>query len=191
MTMRKLLALSLAAVMALSLAACGSDSSDDQSSQSRDDESELSASQGDGGSSSDGDSSSDDGSSSDGDSSSDVPDLGNMGDCVEAAAAFAQVTLIPLGLTFGATEEDLAELQDSLDELDASIPDEVKDDYEVLRDAYAEFGEVMSGVDFTDPGAMLDPDTADAMEEAGALLETPEVQEATDNIDAYFSENCG
>ena len=189
---RKLLALLLAAAMAMSLAACSSDSSDDEASGSLEDESEISATQGDGDSSSDdGDSSSDDGdSSSDDGSSDDIPDLGSLDECFEASMAFASITLIPLGLSFGATDEDLEELQDSLEELDASIPEEVSEDFEVIKEAYQEFGEAMSEVDFTDPQALLDEDISQQMEDASALIETPEVEEATANIEAYFEENC-
>ena len=109
----------------------------------------------------------------------------------EASAAFLQLTLIPAGLMLGGSDEDLAELEASLDELGASIPSEIEGDFEVVRDAYTEFAEGMSGIDFSDPSTFLDESVSGQMEEASAALETPEVEEAMANIEAYFDELCG
>ena len=121
-----------------------------------------------------------------------MPDLGNLGDCVEASAAFIQITLLPVGAAMGLSEAEAAELETTFDELDASIPDEVQGDYEVMRDAYLEFAEAMGGINLAeDPTALLDEDVAAQMEEATAALEEPEVVEAQENIQAYFDELCG
>ena len=184
----KPLAVLFASLLLFGAAACSSDSDDETST-------EDASAQDDGATSGDDSSSSGDDSSSSGDDSSssdDIPDLGNLDDCLEASAAFLQITLIPLGAAFGGSEEDMAELEQSLEELDASIPDEVSDDYQIVREAYADYAEAMGGLDLSgDPTALLDPDVADQLEEASAALEDPEVVEAQENIQAYFEELCG
>ena len=191
----KPLAVLFASLLLFGAAACSSDSDDETSTEDASAQDDGATSGDDSSSSGDDSSSSGDDSSSSGDDSSssdDIPDLGNLDDCLEASAAFLQITLIPLGAAFGGSEEDMAELEQSLEELDASIPDEVSDDYQIVREAYADYAEAMGGLDLSgDPTALLDPDVADQLEEASAALEDPEVVEAQENIQAYFEELCG
>ena len=85
------------------------------------------------------------------------------------------------------TEEQMAEYEKSMEELGASVPDDLKDDLEVVTTAYntyfKEVGSVLKDGDFLS--------SADELEAAGKALEAPEVEEANANIEAYLNENCG
>ena len=192
---RKLLALLMALAVLTAAAACSSDSGDESSDGGGSaGDSELEADRGDGSSSDDDTSSDDDSLDDDGSSSDDVPGLGDIDDfeaCIEASAAYFNIVLLPMSLSMGASEEDIAELESELDELGADIPSELEDDFEVMADAFSEYAEALKDLDLTDPSAFLDESVMEDFENATAALETDEVAEAQENIEAYFEANCG
>jgi hypothetical protein len=64
-------------------------------------------------------------------------------------------------------------------------PDEIKGDLTVLRETYEELGTLVEehgGL----AAAMSDPEVQAEFEE----LDTPEVEQASDNVEAWISENC-
>ena len=124
--------------------------------------------------------------------SNDVQDMSDAmdalgGDCMQAGLAYFALSMQALGASFGATESDLQEMQDSVDELKAEIPSEIKDDFQVYADALAEYANNMKEIDMND---LLDPSTQQKAEEAAAVLDTPEVTKAQENIEKYFDETC-
>ena len=83
----------------------------------------------------------------------DIPNLGNMEECLGVAAAYSQMLLAPsAALGGGLTEEQMAEYEKSMEELGASVPDDLKDDLEVVTTAYntyfKEVGSVLKDGDF-------------------------------------------
>ena len=112
----------------------------------------------------------------------DLGDLGDLGDvlggeCLEFAVAYASLGLAILG---AADESAAEELSATLDELDASVPEEVQDDWEVVRGAYEDWAEAIS-----ENGILSDEAT-----EASEALSEGDVAEAQANIDAYLEEAC-
>jgi hypothetical protein len=121
----------------------------------------------------------------------DVPgrsNLGNLEDCAEAARAFAGVVAAPFTFLSGqATDEQIAEWEDQVEELKGNVPDDLADDYQTLADAYGEFAAALDGVSLSD---MLNPQTQQALQEASERLDTDEVQAAQERVQAYFESNC-
>lgn len=126
-------------------------------------------------------------SSGSGSSSDDMSDaLDAMGgDCMKAGLAYFALSMSALGASFGASEADLAEMQSSIDELKGEIPSEIEDDFTTYANALEEYANAMKGMDMGD----IMSGSADA-ENAAAILETPEVKQAQENIDKYFEETC-
>ena len=54
--------------------------------------------------------------------------------------------------------------------------------------AYKEYGDTLKGIDFTD---LANTDNLDKLEEASNKLDSGEVKDAQDRIQAYFDSNCG
>ncbi len=130
----------------------------------------------------DGSDDSDDGSGDDEDASGDLGDLGQMGECFDASMTWLGVAAAPfLAMDPDLTEEELAEAQAQFEELGSTLPDEIADDIEVMADAFAEFAETF------DPDGGMD---FEAMAEMGEVFDSPEYTEASENIDAWFAENC-
>ncbi|MCD9623723.1 hypothetical protein [Rhabdothermincola salaria] len=175
----KVMATLLALVMVVAVAACGG-GGDDPVVESSGNDSPTTEATDDSGSDSD-----------DGGSSGDLDNaLGMFGDdeCTNVGLAYATISLGALGSMFGGAMEDeeLQEMEDELAGLGAEIPDEIADDFEVIQDAFAEFGEALG----EGGGNIFDPEYQEKMEEAGAALESDEVTEAQANIEEWLAENC-
>ena len=57
-----------------------------------------------------------------------------------------------------------------------------------MADAYKAYGDELKGLDFCD---LLNPDTQKKLEDASNKIDSPEVKDAQDKIDAYFKDKCG
>ena len=131
----------------------------------------------------------------DADTEVDLEDVGDLPfaseECQEAYAGF----LGAAGGAGAALTGQGDELEESLDQLEAfagSAPDEIKDDFALVVEAYAEFVEVFADLDF-DPtsGEAPDAETMAALEEIGEKFEDADLQAASERISAWFEENCG
>lgn len=73
-------------------------------------------------------------------------------------------------------------------------PSEIRDDMETFADAFSNFYNTLDeiDIDFTDPSsfASLSPEQLQNLEEAAALMDSPELEEAADNIQAFFEREC-
>jgi hypothetical protein len=78
----------------------------------------------------------------------------------------------------------VSELQAEYDTLGASIPSALKDDYNTVAKAYAQFAKDIKGVSFTDPSSLSKLQTAEKD------LTDPAVKTAGANISHYFDNNC-
>lgn len=81
-----------------------------------------------------------------------------------------------------AVKAALSDVQDKIGDIDP--PSDVKDDWETLTGAMDDMIDQISDLDFNNP------DDAEKFVEATEALETDELTEAGDNVDAYMSENC-
>ncbi len=79
-------------------------------------------------------------------------------------------------------------------ELADRAPAEIKEDMEIFAAALEDFYQAVeeTGLDFTDPAsiASMDPADLEKLEQAAAVMETPEVEEANNNIQAFFEREC-
>jgi hypothetical protein len=183
--------------MSLLLAACGGDSDDDAAGRLLADEIEQSGTDGDttdGADAETDDAGTDDAGSdddadadagadsddrftdSDTDTDSTMPDLDDLGECMEVSFAYAGLALASLGGAMGGEElsdADMAELKDTIAELQGDLPNDIQDDFAVVADAYNELFEKgwTSG-------------------DAQAALESDEFTEASENVQAYIDELC-
>lgn len=87
-------------------------------------------------------------------------------------------------ITAGADESQRQEVEDALGEISAIAPSEIEDEIVVLSDA---FGDAMALALSGGPGG--EP-PAEAQAEAEAILESPEVVAAQDEINAWVEANC-
>jgi hypothetical protein len=172
--MRKSMALLVAFVSLLSLAACSTKSNDSLSatttteSRTGEDDDTTTTTR----SSSSGTSGSGQGS----------PAPLSLTECAQAAAAFAA-----LGLGFGGDSGQAQELENELNELETKIPDQIRDDFETVRNAYQAYFDALRDAG----GNIFDPDVQQQLEDASDELDKPEVEAASDRISDYFSNTCG
>jgi hypothetical protein len=112
-----------------------------------------------------------------------LDDLNALGPCMDAAIAWASIALAPLTLMSpDVTEEQIEELNATIEEMEADIPEEIADDLLVIQEAFAEYAEAF------DADGTLDLQALEAM---GEMMESDEYVEASENVDAWFTENCG
>ena len=125
------------------------------------------------------------------DTSTETTDASNAnpfasGDCLELAgigAKFAEA----LGASGGT--QDLEATSKFLDELVSKAPDEIKDDLATLAAAWTEIADALKGVDLSG-GTAPSADTIKKLQEIGTKFDTPELQQASKNLDAWTKENC-
>ena len=69
------------------------------------------------------------------------------------------------------------------------MPDEIKDDYEVIAE---NFGKIAEGLKDLDLGSGGTPNAEDLqkLQELTASLDSAEVREASENISAWAEQNC-
>ena len=165
---KRVVALFLAVFLVGAMAACSSTDTAEKTSE------QSNSNSGDDSSSSDDDSSSsDDGSSSD--DLTGIPGLGNLEECMSIIAIWGQIGAAGAAASGDLSDQEIADYEEAMDQLGAEIPSELADEAEVLSKAYAEFfAELQDG----------------NLVSAGEVLDTDEVQEATDTIDQYLEENC-
>lgn len=116
-----------------------------------------------------------------------IPDLtipsdlslpGNLTDeCKAIAVEFASLAT----KLFAPTGEEI-DVDGIFGNLDGKVPDELRDDLEVVAAAYGQYVQVLqaNNNDFTNPDVQA----------AAELLATPEVDAANQNLNAYFDATC-
>jgi hypothetical protein len=174
MHLKKMVAIAFAAVLVFTAVGCSSSKKSDTVSASGDSSTTTTAS-----SNSDSDSGSNSGSGS---------GSATSANCIEASTAYASLFLASAGFASGATQEELDQFEKNANDLKAKIPDEVKDDFETVANAYRDYIEQLKGLDMTDA---FNADTMAKLQAAAEKISTPEVEAAQDRIDKYFTDNCG
>jgi hypothetical protein len=84
---------------------------------------------------------------------------------------------------------DLESATEVFDEIAEQVPEEIRDDYEVLAANFRELAEALQGVDLTS-GEAPSPEVLQKLQEVSSKLDTPEARQATENIEAWARENC-
>ena len=178
--MRRITVLALVVVVALLGAACGGD--DDDSS------SEDTEATDDGATTDDGGDDSDDG-DGDGGGGGDLSDvIQGMGGCTSAAAA------VSASMFAGANPQAAAQIEenrDFFDDLESSVPDDIKEDVELFSsyvEAYSEALGDFSAQDLTDPDKAQE--IGDAFDELADEYPSDDIDAASENISDWFTEEC-
>ena len=172
------LAVLLLAVLALLAAGCGGDDGGDEAAATTD-----TAVVDDTGTTDDDDG--DDGTTAtDDDTATTDDDIDLEGECAEFAGLSAR-----LGQALSGTGSDLDSASEVFDELADQVPDEIRDDYEVLAENFRELAEALEGVDLSS-GETPSPEVLARLQEISQSMDTPEVQQATQNIEEWAQENC-
>jgi hypothetical protein len=83
--------------------------------------------------------------------------------------------------------EDVAE---QLRVMAAAAPTEIKDDLEVVAREIGAFYEVIGEINLV-PGVTPTPEQIEKLNAAAESVDQDALDEATDNLDAWFAENCG
>jgi hypothetical protein len=87
-------------------------------------------------------------------------------------------------------DDDLARLGEIYDDAVDQAPDEIRDDFERLRDAFREYVDTLEelGVEGGDLSSVTDPEQ---IAELTGLLSDPEIAESTERVSTYITEVCG
>lgn len=119
-------------------------------------------------------------------------DLGGLGalsneECMQAVQVMA--TAFSGGFSQSA---DPDEIKGVFDRLAAVAPSDIADDLGFIAKELADFYAALqaAGVDFNDPNAFADPASAQAIAEAGEGFNEEAFTQASDNVSAWFDENC-
>jgi hypothetical protein len=104
-------------------------------------------------------------------------------DCIELATASAG-----LGQAFAAPGSQL-EGAEAFEELADQVPEEIRDDWQVLADAYSEYADALGDVDLS-AGETPDAGALQELQQALASIDQPAVAEASESIAAWARANC-
>jgi hypothetical protein len=118
--------------------------------------------------------------------SSDTPDFAATGECRELVELGTKVSQA-LGGTGG---PELENTQEFLDEFADEAPEEIRDDFQVIAEAYAKIAEALGDVDVS-AGAQPDPEAIAKLQQLSQELDQAELEEANRNITEWVEENCG
>ena len=110
-------------------------------------------------------------------------------DCIQAVQAIS-AAYSSVGLAMAGQTDDLEKTQKEFDALAKKAPDELRDDLDTLRDAYAEFGRVLQESGWKPDGKMPPKEVVDALEEASNKLDSDEVKAANDHVSSWFDDQC-
>jgi hypothetical protein len=175
---RRIGAITLAAMLALGLAACGDDGGDGG------DDVALEDVDGSGTEDTDGsEEETDDTAAEDEGGSDDDVDLGAFGsdECQDLIGALGGIG----GLFSGDSDElDFGAFADAFEEIDAP---EIEEDLQVLAEAYRQIDEAIGDLDLTDPEAFTSPE----FQELALTLDNEEFTEASENVSAFMEDACG
>jgi hypothetical protein len=105
------------------------------------------------------------------------------GDCRELVDASSA-----LGQAFAAPGSDVDE-SEAFDELADRVPDEIRDDYEVLADAYRSYADALQDIDIG-AGETPSAEALQALQQALASVDQQAVTQATQNISTWVTANC-
>jgi hypothetical protein len=107
-------------------------------------------------------------------------------DCLELAsvgAQFSQAFSAGQGTNYAATAA-------FFEELGNKAPDEIKDDIKTLSAAWVKIAAALKGIDLSS-GQVPSAETIAKLQQLSSTLDTPELQKATSNLEAWSKQHCG
>lgn len=116
----------------------------------------------------------------------DVPEgFSGSEECRELVGLGAKVTQ-----ALGGAGGDLEDTQEFMDAFADDAPEEIREDFQVIAEAYGKIAEALEGVDLSS-GEQPDPEAMAELQQLSTELDQPRIQEANENITAWVEENCG
>ena len=106
------------------------------------------------------------------------------GECAEFAGLSAK-----LSQAFAGSSSDLDSATEVFDELADQVPEEIRDDYEVLAKNIKEFADELKDLGLAS-GETPSPEDLAKLQEITQSLDSAEVREASQNIEAWAQANC-
>ena len=117
--------------------------------------------------------------------SSGTPDFASAANCQELGQLGAAVSSALSGT--GSDTEDTVE---AFSQFADKAPEEIRDDFQVLADAYSKIAEALGDVNLA-AGETPGPEALQKLQEVSSQINQAEVTEASNNITAWVQENCG
>lgn len=118
---------------------------------------------------------------------------GGGGDANGCADLFSQTEKLSASmdaLDTGSTDDMAANMDavvKALESFTSDVPSAIRDDWKTIVSGIKEYAKALEGVNFNN---MTDPATLEKLTKAGAALEDPKYQKASDNLDAWTQKNC-
>ena len=84
---------------------------------------------------------------------------------------------------------DLEDASKIFDEIADQVPEEIRADYQVIAENFKKIAEALKGVDLTS-GQTPSPEALAKLQELSQSMNSSEVQQATQNIEAWVQKNC-
>jgi uncharacterized membrane protein len=120
----------------------------------------------------------------DSETSTDI-DLGNLsGECAQFAGISSK-----LAQSLSGQDANMEDAAKAFADIADQVPDEIKDDYQVIAENFAKIAEALKGVDLTS-GQTPSPEALAKLQELSKTMDSAEVQQASQNIEAWVSEHC-
>jgi hypothetical protein len=120
----------------------------------------------------------------DSETSTDI-DLGNLsGECKEFAGISTK-----LAQSLSGQDANMEDAAKAFADIADQVPDEIKDDYEVIAENFSKIAEALKDVDLTS-GQTPSPEALAKLQELSATMDSAEVQQASQNIEAWVQEHC-
>jgi hypothetical protein len=106
------------------------------------------------------------------------------GECAELAGLGTRISQAVTG-----GNEGLEEASELFDELASRVPEEIRDDLEVIAENFSQVAEAAQELDLA-PGETPGPEDLARLQELTESLSSPEVAAAGERIQAWTEENC-
>jgi hypothetical protein len=118
----------------------------------------------------------------------DAADDSGTGALTGECAAFAGLSA-KLSQAFAGSSSDLDSATEIFDEVADQVPEEIRDDYEVLANNIEEFADELKELDLA-AGETPSPEDIAKLQEIAQSLDSAEVREASQNLEAWAQANC-
>ncbi|MCZ7590277.1 MAG: hypothetical protein M5U27_15755 [Gaiella sp.] len=112
-------------------------------------------------------------------------DLGDLsGECAQFAGIASRIAQ-----SFSGQDANIEDAAKAFDEIADQVPDEIKDDYRVIAENFSKIAEAFEGTDLAS-GEAPSPEALAKLQELSSSMDSAEVQQATQNIEAWVEQNC-
>ena len=108
---------------------------------------------------------------------------------VESLAEYNRTIEAGLASAVGGQSADVGDVSRLFDELADRVPDEIKDDWQVLARNFEKVAEALEGVDLAS-GETPSAEVLAKLQELSATFDSTEMQEAAGNIEEWARQNC-